>query len=304
MFQFSCYRVSDVFSFLGDLPANAPDTVEVIMKTRLEQVLERYLHGREIAIWGTPTRHMLRILKQYKFHVADIVDPAKHYVVAVTDDDLDDFLEDEQSEAFTDINDYLAFDDEGGQLPFEWECYGVKIGRQTYFGEGIVGGCGNGYIESIGHFTSINSSVDMCVNHQMDMIFTSDDIRSFFTNENKALFDSKVRSNPRHPYMHGKNRITIGSDVYIGANVFINASNVTSIGDGAVIGSGAIVLDDVPPYAVVVGVPAKIKRYRFSPEMIETLLQLRWWNWSIDEINAYADALMSPEIFCKKFMKQ
>jgi aminocyclitol acetyltransferase len=58
------------------------------------------------------------------------------------------------------------------------------------------------------------------------MIFTSDDICYFFKDENKALFDKKVRANPGHPYAHGKKRITIGSDVYIGANVFINASIV------------------------------------------------------------------------------
>ena len=62
------------------------------MRTRLEQVLERCLNGREIAVWGTPTRLMLRVLKHYKFHIADRVDPKKHYVVAVNDDDLNDFL--------------------------------------------------------------------------------------------------------------------------------------------------------------------------------------------------------------------
>ena len=188
------------------------------MKTRLEQVLERYLNGREIAIWGNPTRYMRRKLINYQFHIADIVEPTKHYIVTVTDDDMKDFLEDEQSKNFTEIVDYLAFDDEGGELPFEWECYGVKIGRQTYFGEGIVGACENGYIESIGHFTSINGSADMGVNHQLDMIFTSDDIRYFFTDKNKELFDKKVHANPKHPYKHGKKGITIGNDVYIGAN--------------------------------------------------------------------------------------
>jgi len=59
--------------------------------------------------------------------------------------------------------------------------------------------------------------------------------------------------------------------------------------------------ENVPPYAVVVGVPAKIKRYRFSPEMIKILLRVKWWNWSIEEINANADALMSPEIFMERF---
>jgi len=275
--------------------------MEKNINTRLEQVLERYLNGREIAVWGNPTRLMLRALKPYKFYVADCVDVQKHYVVAVNVNDLDDFLTDEQSEPFEYVNDYLTFEDDGGELPFEWECFGVKVGRQTYFGEGIVGSCKEGYIKSIGHFTSINGSADMGVNHQLNMIFTSDDIELFFADENKTLFEGRLKADKQHPYAHGKNPITIGNDVYIGANVFINASRVTGIGDGAIIGAGAVVLENVPPYAVVVGVPAKIKRYRYSPEMIETLLRVKWWDWPADKINANSDALMLPELFMERF---
>jgi aminocyclitol acetyltransferase len=271
------------------------------MKTRLEQVLEKCLNGREIAVWGNPTRSLLRVLAGYKFHIADKVEIAKHYIVAVTEDDLDDFFEDEQSENFDYFYDAVSFEDEGGEQPVERECFGVPVGRETYFGDGIVGGCENGYIESIGHFTSINSTADMGVDHQLDMIFTSDDIEALLTPENKKIFQEMLQTNPRHPYARGKKRITIGNDVYIGANVFINASKVTIIGDGAIIGSGAVVLADVPPYAAVAGVPAKIKRFRFPPEMIEVLLRVKWWEWSVDEINKNADALMSPEIFMKRF---
>jgi len=270
------------------------------MKTRLEQVLSRNLNNREIAVWGTPTRRLLRVLKQYKFHIADTVDVQKHYVVAVTDDDMDDFFEDEQSKPFKYPDDCLAFD-ECNELPFEWECHGVKIGRETYIDNNFADGCKNGYIESIGHFTSINGEADIGVNHQLNMLFTSDDIMYLFTDENRKIFESKLNADPRHPYARGKNRITIGSDVYIGANAFINASKVTSIGDGAIIGAGAVVLEDVPPYAVVVGVPAKIKRYRFPIEMIEVLLRVKWWEWTEKEINANADALMNPELFKKRF---
>jgi len=133
------------------------------------------------------------------------------------------------------------------------------------------------------------------------MIFTSDDIQDIFTHENQALFNSKTLADPKHPYAKGKSRVKIGNDVYICAHSFINASKVTSIGDGAIIGAGAVVLEDVPPYAVVAGVPARIKRYRFAPEIIETLLRVKWWDWSFDEINANADALISPEIFIKRF---
>jgi hypothetical protein len=79
------------------------------MKTRLEQVLERYLNGREVAVWGFPTRRLLRTLKPYTFHVADSVDPQYHYVVAVNDDDLSDFLSDERSKSFQYAYDYLTF---------------------------------------------------------------------------------------------------------------------------------------------------------------------------------------------------
>lgn len=271
------------------------------MKSRLEQVLERYLNGREIAVWGSPTRQMLRILRQYKFHIAENVDPKKHYVVAVNDEDLSDFLLDEQSKPFKSVVDYLTFSDLGGELPFEWECCGVKIGRQTYFSDGVAGACKEGYIERIGQFTSINGTVKIAVNHQLDMTFVSDDIQRFFTDENMAVFQSKLLSNPNHPYAYGKKPMTIGNDVYIGAYAFINASKVTKIGDGAIIGSGAVVLEDVPPYAVVVGAPAKVKRYRYAPKMIEALLRVQWWDWSIEEINTNADALMSPEVFFERF---
>jgi len=245
----------------------------------------------------------MRALKPYPFHIATEVGPSTHYVVAVTESDYDDFLADEQSKGFKHAYDYIVFEDEGGGAPFEWECYGAKIGRITYFGDEIVGACSNGYIESIGHFTSINGTAKIHVNHQLNMTFISDDIVDFFNEENNVLFKSKLKADPAHPYAYSKPKITIGSDVYIGAHAFINASKVTSIGHGAIIGAGAVVLEDVPPYAVVVGVPAKIKRYRFSQEMIETLLRIMWWEWSIDEINENAATLMSPEIFYEKFRR-
>ncbi len=73
----------------------------------------------------------------------------------------------------------------------------------------------------------------------------------------------------------------IGNDVWIGDNVFIKGG--VTIGDGAVIGAGAVVTKDVPPYAIVGGVPAKIIRYRFDAEVIEELLELKWWSLS-DEV--------------------
>jgi len=246
---------------------------------------------------------MLRALRNYSFHIADIVDPARHYVVAVRYDDLSDFMLDEQSKHFTYADDYAVFYDEGGELPFEWECHGVPVGRQTYFDEHVIGACEDGWIERIGHFTSINCTAKISVDHQLNMTVVSDDVELFFDEKNKALFKEKYLADPNDPYAAGGNRLVIGNDVWIGAYSYINCSKVKCIGDGAIIGAGAVVLEDVPPYAVVVGVPAKIKRYRYSPDMIETLLRVKWWDWSTEEINANADALMSPEVFLERFRK-
>lgn len=270
-------------------------------KTRLGQILNRYLDGREIAVWGTPTRLLLRELEPYPYHIADHADCERHYVIAVTDEDLTDFLLDGQSRPFRDVEDYICYSDKGKELPFEWEYFGTKIGRQTYFGEGVANACEEGYIASIGRYTSVNSTAVVHVNHQSNMIFVSDELPKNFTDENKALFQKRYLADPKHPYASGKAPLTIGNDVWIGAYSFINCSRVTNIGDGAIIGAGAVVLEDVPPYAVVAGVPAKIKRYRFAPDLIETLLRVRWWDWSEEEINANAEALLSPELFAARF---
>jgi acetyltransferase-like isoleucine patch superfamily enzyme len=84
-----------------------------------------------------------------------------------------------------------------------------------------------------------------------------------------------VTLSPKSQFTETKHT-TIGNDVYIGANVFILDGVV--IGDGAVVGAGAVVTRDVPPYAVAVGVPARVVKYRFDPETIQKLLQRQWWN--------------------------
>ena len=83
-------------------------------------------------------------------------------------------------------------------------------------------------------------------------------------------------------------KIIIGNDVWIGCGCRFKSDNPgkpLTIGDGAVIASDSVVVEDVPPYAIVGGNPAKVIKYRFSKEIIEALLRIQWWNWDLDKIN-------------------
>lgn len=82
-----------------------------------------------------------------------------------------------------------------------------------------------------------------------------------------------------------KGDIVIGNDVWIGYEAIIMAG--VHIGDGAIIAARAVVTKDVPPYTIVGGTPAKEIRKRFTADVIEQLLLLKWWNWPIDRIKQY-----------------
>jgi len=77
-------------------------------------------------------------------------------------------------------------------------------------------------------------------------------------------------------------RISIGNDVFIGINVTV-LDGVT-IGDGAIIGAGAVVSKDIPPYAIAVGCPIKVIKYRFYDEQREQMQKLKWWDWDTDNL--------------------
>lgn len=91
-----------------------------------------------------------------------------------------------------------------------------------------------------------------------------------------------------------KGDITIANDVWIGYNATIMAG--VTIGDGAIIAANSTVVKDVEPYSIVGGNPATEIKKRFSPDVIEQLLQLKWWDWDLEKITKNVQYLTGADI--------
>lgn len=145
----------------------------------------------------------------------------------------------------------------------------------------------------IGKFCSIAQDVTIFLggNHRTDWIST------YPFNVLNEQFPN-AREITGHPSTKGD--VVIGNDVWIGWGTTI-LSGVT-IGNGAVIAAKAIVTKNVPPYAIVAGNPAKIVKYRFSKDEINSLEKLQWWNWPIEKINKNISKICSSDL--ESFMEE
>ena len=91
------------------------------------------------------------------------------------------------------------------------------------------------------------------------------------------------------------NRLIIGNDVWIGKNAVIFPG--ITIGDGAILGAYSVVAKDIPPYAVVVGNPAQIKRIRFTEKQVWELEKIQWWNWDLEKIRQVSPYMYDVDMF-------
>jgi acetyltransferase-like isoleucine patch superfamily enzyme len=180
------------------------------------------------------------------------------------------------------VRSYLPGDDERRQVrpPV---ARGVEIGRHTYgYGESTFTIYAEGARIVVGSFCSIHA--------EARVLGGGEHVRTRASTFplNALLFD---RAKRMAPDAVDTGPTVIGNDVFIGVGAIVLGG--VTVGDGAVIGAGAVVNKPVPPYAVVVGNPARVARYRFENEIRERLLALRWWDWSDDQIRAMKKWFMS-----------
>lgn len=140
------------------------------------------------------------------------------------------------------------------------------------------------YNSTIGRYCCIANNVDIGMPLVgKNLVSTSS---SFFNNEHFMGFSGKIDAKPnwlKERHEVATSRVTIGHDVWLGTSVKIPYD--VTIGHGAVLGAGAVITEDVPPYAVV-DAQGKVKRLRFSDEIVSDLLELNWWEYDIPKANA------------------
>lgn len=132
---------------------------------------------------------------------------------------------------------------------------------------------------AIGNYSSLAKDVTMLVSADHDFIGLT----------TYAFYEIEK------PNCRDRDFINIGHDVWVGMEAMIMGG--VTIGNGAVVGARAVVTKDIPPYAIVVGNPARIVKYRFDGKTIDRLEKSRWWNLNFEELLKHRSCIYDANIF-------
>jgi acetyltransferase-like isoleucine patch superfamily enzyme len=157
-----------------------------------------------------------------------------------------------------------------------------SLGRHAYLGEGSsILDC-----RGIGPFSCVSQGARIGLpDHLLDHVGTS----HLFSSPARGWVEKDTLAKRRKPPAE------VGADVLVSANALVLAG--VALGHGSVIGAGAVVLEDVPPYAIAVGVPARVTGHRFDEGLRERLLGSRWWERPDEELRSLRARFADPEAF-------
>lgn len=170
-----------------------------------------------------------------------------------------------------------------------------KINKNAFFcgrlGYGSYIGSRSILFANVGRFSSIAPEVSTNIGiHPITYPFVSTSPMFYsLLKQTGKTFAKKQAFNEFKPY------VNIGNDCWIGQKVFLAGG--VNIGDGAIVLAGAVVIKDVPPYAIVGGVPAKILKYRYDDDTIQLLLKVKWWDKSVNWLENHWELFSDIERF-------
>lgn len=166
----------------------------------------------------------------------------------------------------------------------------LKMDKNSYIGNN------NSLMDvNIGKYCSIASYCSIGGgNHPSEWISTSPFFYSYLNTEN-------VKNNNTNSFSSGKT-VEIGNDVWIGENCFIKDG--VNIGNGVILGAHSVVTKDIPDYAIAVGNPAKVIKYRFDDQTISKLLKIQWWDLDEDSLEKYKYLFNDPQKFFQVYERK
>lgn len=180
------------------------------------------------------------------------------------------------------------------------------VGDKTYDNGAFVWKWYNNSSLVIGKYCSIANNVNFICDsgyHKESQVTSFPLFHEILEKSDKVIINNisyKV-SSIKEELRPEKSNIIIGNDVWIGMNATILPG--VKIGNGVTILAGAVVSDDIPDYAIVGSVPARIIKFKHSSEIIEELNKISWWNWSEEKIKLNVNDFYLPiDIFVKKHL--
>ena len=172
------------------------------------------------------------------------------------------------------VGEYTYYDDINGAENFESHV----THHYDFIGDKLI----------IGKFCAIAKGIEFIMNG------ANHRINSITTYPFNIMGNGWEKSAPSLSELKLKGDTIVGNDVWIGQNVTVLPA--VHIGDGAIIGANSVVAKDIPPYSVAVGNPCEVKRKRFDEDLIEYLLQIKWWDWNTEKIFKNMEALCSGDL--------